>query len=529
MSKNFNLLLLHSKTDVHPRTWICIKGKYLKSIFKKLEKEIQKTTNATLSELNKYISKKLDCSDRVTKKILKNNAKFYPIPIVLELLKLIKNKKGVFEKKLNKRIEYLKVNSASAKPVKAAKNLNENLAKILGAFMADGSLSIQVVIENKNKNELKNLESELRDYKISYSTNFSKSRNQNYISIQLNKENVEIMNKFITKPGLKIQNHFNIELTDEYKDSVGAFNKWVREEFGLKPNSFYKKKNAWRIIFSNKVFTRYLMKFFKITPGPKTYTAFEPKIIKKSGLSLRRAFAKGILMFDGCVTKNSQINFTTVSKDLFNSIKEIWSKDKIKFWRSFSKRKEWNLGTLRNEKINKLKKYFEKGTQKEKLINWLSGEIKANPIVKEGSSISIEKMLKIIKKVRKCDATFLEKYFNSSHSTIRSHLKILKNQNKIKLSNKPLGLTKFVNEGTTVLLNNNAHNFIFQRIVSKFNLYENFAKFTEINKATLSSWKLKKNRIPLYILKEFSKVLSINFSRVLDSVVQTDREIAQII
>ncbi len=528
MSKSFNLLLLHSKTDIHPRTWICLKGIRLKFVFKKLEEEVREKTKLTLNELNEYVSKKLNCSHRVTEKILKRETKFFPIPVIIELLKLSKNKK-ILETEINKNTKYLKVNSASAKTIKAVKDLNKNLAKIIGAFMADGSLSIQKVVESKNKTALENLEDKLRYYKINYSINFSKSRNQHYISIQLNRKNLKIIDKLMTKLGLKTQTHFNIELTDEYKDSVEAFNRWILKEFDMKPNNFSIKKNAWRTIFSNKIMARYLMKFFKITPGPKTFTAFEPKVIKNSNLYLRKFFAKGVLMFDGCITKNSQINFMTVSKKLFNSIKEIWTKDKIKFWHSFSKRKEWSLGTLRNEKIDKLNSYFEKGTQKEKLLSWLNGDLSVRPVIKEGHSVSIKKMLKIIRKVGKCDAGFLEKYFKSSHSNIRNYLKILKKQNKIKLSNKPVGLTKYVDGKTTVFLSTQTHNFIFQKMIFKFKLYENFAKFTEINKATLSSWKLKKNRIPLHILKESSKILDINFNRILNNVIQTDREIAEII
>ena len=333
MNKRFNLLLLHQPADVHPRTWICLKGIKLKTILKKLEKDVLKNQGWCREKLSREVANRLNCAHTTIKWILQGKHKFYSIPIILTLSKFSKDREK-FLKKFKKNIEYLKVNSASAKPVKVVYKLNENLAKILGAFMADGSLSIQIVIAASNLRDLEKIKFKIARLKIHYSAGTSPSRNQHYISIQANKNNYNVLNKIILSFHLPTQTHYNIELTDEYKDNVEAFARWIKEEFNITPNGFKKKRNAWRVTFSNKILARYLMIFFETKPSYKAYSAFEPKIIKKSNLRIRKAFAKGVLMFDGCLTKEKKVLFSTVSQSLFTSIKQIWRKDNIKFGKS---------------------------------------------------------------------------------------------------------------------------------------------------------------------------------------------------
>ncbi len=483
----------------------------------------------------KLISSKYKCSVNTVKRILQRNTKYYPIPILLELLKLHKSSERVAYQ-INKNTEYLKVNSASAKPIIAVKKLNKSLAKILGAFMADGSLSVQVVIAASGPKHLEKVRLKLESLKIKYSSGKAPSRKQTYISIQTNLNNVKYLNKILrnSPKGLRIQTHYAVELTDEYKDSVEAFKKWIEKEFGIYPNAFGVKKNAWKVAYSNKILSRYLTTFFEVVPGPKSYTAFEPGAIRASSLNTRKAFARGVLMFDGCVTKNSRISISVMSKTLHKSIKEIWEKDKIKFGSYLSKRRlgtEFCLFTTAENKTNKLLEYFENGTQKEKLMRWLNGNLKSNPVVKAKADflISTQNILKILQKLKKCDSAFLRGHFNCTHTTARTYLRILKNQNKIKLSNRPSGINICVDKKTTVLLNKEFHDLLFQKIKAGFGLYKNFAKFLGIHKATLSTWKLRKIRMPIHALKEFCNILNFDYNEALRSVVKTDREIAEVI
>lgn len=538
MSKKFNLLSLHQLEDVHPRTWICLKGPRLQIICKNLEKEILKDQGWCREKLSKEIAYRLKCAHTTVKQTLLGKHEFFPIPIITELLKLSKNKEKI-SKEIKNNIKYLKVNSASAKPIRAIYELNENLAKILGAFMADGSLSIQVVIAAYNYNDLEKAKSKLRGLKIHYSTGIAPSRNQNYISVQANKNNFQTLKKVLSSLNYLIQTHHSIELSDEYKDSVEAFVEWIKKEFDIIPNRFEKRRNAWRVSFQNKILSRYLMRFFEVKPGPKAYYAFEPKIIKRSNLKLRRAFAKGVLMFDGCVTKDRKISLGTVSRDLSNSIKQIWKEDNIKFRESISERGCYSklnknyilftISTTAKNKKEKLLKYFEVHTQKWKLLNWLSGNLNYIPIIKEDYSLSLEKVFKFLQKTKVCDVIYLKNHFQCAHTTMYTYLRVLKNQGKIKLSNQPSKLNNYVSENTTIFLRDKYHQLLFKNIRKKFGRDKNFIKFIGIHKATFSSWRVKKNRIPVDILREICKILDLNFNKISKNIKEADREIAEII
>lgn len=538
MSKKFNLLLLHQLEDVHPRTWICLNGPRLKDIIKDLEREALKTQGYCRESLSKKLSTHFRCSRGVIKRILQGKSEFYPIPIIFELLKFSKNRRK-FLKEVKKDIEYLKVNSASAKPVKAIYRLSENLAKILGAFMADGSLSIQVVIAAPYSKGLEEIRKRFTKLGIRYSAGKAPSRNQYYISVQANKNNFQLLNKLIYSFHPLSQTHYSVELTDEYKDNVEAFIRWIKEEFDINPNRFKKMRNAWRVSFSNKILARYLMFFFEVKPSYKAYFAFEPRIIKKSNLKVRKAFAKGVLMFDGCVTGEKKIAFGTVSRNLFTSIKQIWKKDDITFGQSIGERKGsykpgsytvFTLSTTPGNQKEKLLKYFEPDTQKWKLLNWLCGDLGYTPVLKTNSSLSLKKIIKILQKIKICDTDFLKNYFNShSYSHVRVYLKILRDQNKIKLSIHPNSISKYISKNTTVLLKNEFHKLLFQRIRMKFKKDKNFAEFLKIHKSTFSAWRVRKNRIPLYILEKICKILNLDFSKVFANIEKTDREIVEII
>jgi len=524
MNIKFNLLSLNNKKlDKHPRSWICIKGKEIKEIVSEIENIIIFNNKTNRERLSKVIAKNLNCNFVSIKNLLRGNSNFYPIPIILILCKLSKREEE-FKIKIHNKIEYLKVNSASSKPIKAIKELSKNLAKILGAFCADGSLSMQFIISSKEKSRLLKLK-KLKKIKK------SPSRKSYYISLQVNKNNYnEILKMSEQNREFQIQTHYNLDLTDEHKSNVEAFNKWVNEEFEIKPTTFYNKENAWRTIFSNKIIARYLISFFNILPGYKTNIINEPKIIKNSALKIRKEFAKGVLMFDGCITKNKKIMFSSSSPYLAESIKDILIKDNLKAGNLLNKREEYIVYTFANNKQNKLLGYFEKGTKKWRLLMWLNDQnFVSEQITYKKDFYKTKNILELLKKVKLCDAEFLIKELNYSHTTVRQHLLILKNKEIIKLSNKPKKINKYVSDKTTVFLKKQFHNYLFNKILQQFYSYEKLAIFLEIHKGTLSAWKVRKNRIPLYIIKNICKSINIPFKKAIENIYETDREIAEII
>ena len=524
MSTKFNILSLNNiYWDKHPRSWICISGKKVKYIISKIEKEIKEERTTNREQISRLIAKRLNCNYVSIKRLLQGNIKFYPIPIVLKLCHLSNNEKA-YKSHLEESIEYLKVNSASSKPVKAVKKLSKDLAKIMGAFCADGSLSVQFVISSKNETELDKLNG-FGDIKKSH------PRKEYYVSISLNRDNYHKLAGF-SKGNKKFQTqaHYSIELTDEYQSNVEAFNKWIFGLFELKPTSFNKKEIAWRTIFSNKILARYLINFFGFLPGYKTDIVSEPKIIKDSAFQIRKEFAKGAIMFDGCVTKRKTICFSTISPNLAKSIKDILEKDGLKIGSFSNNRKEYSVYTFANERIEKLLEYFEKGTKKEELLRWLTDKSFASKqITYEKDFKNTLNVYKLLKEVKVADANTIKKKLNCKFITARSHLIILKNRGKIRLSNKPQRISKFVSDKTTLLLEKEFHNKIFNKLFERFMTYANASKFLEINKATLSAWKVRRNRIPLYLLNNICNILSISQEELYNNVEETDREIAEII
>lgn len=527
MSKQFNLFLLSSALDRHPRSWVCVKGMKLRGAVDELERRVRIANGWSREKLSKEISLILNCHSNTVRWALYSKREFYPIPIIQILASLRKSERS-FLKEIEGSIEYLKVNSASAKPVRAVKELSKNLAKILGAFMADGSLSMQVVMADSNPERLKAAKKKLSNLNIFYSFGSAPSRKQYYISVQINRSNRRFLNEMFSLSSL-IQTHHNIELTDEYKNSVEAFIGWIKKEFDINPTGFYKKSNAWRVVFSNKILARYLTRFFDVVAGPKTYDAFEPAIIKKSRINTKKEFAKGALMFDGCVSIKKNILFSTKSEALADSIATIWREDEIRFGRSKNARGEYILFTTAGNKKGKLLSYFEKNTQKWKLLNWLAGDLSHSPMVKNGDSISLENIFKLLRKIKSCDIIFLQKYFHRTHLTIGSYLKVLKDQRKIRLSNWPKRISRYVNKDATILLGNKAHEIFFKKIKERFGEYQNCAIFLGVHKSTFSAWRVRKNRIPLFFIDKLCRVVDLDLGEILKDIEKIDREVAEII
>jgi len=528
MSKKFNLLLLHQPEDVHPRTWICLNGKRLGPIFMKQIASVLRYRYWSRSRLNKTLAKKLSCAESTMEWISSGKRKAYPIPLIVKLSELAKNGKR-FLRALENKAEYFKVNSASSKPVRIVNRLDKNLAKILGAFMADGSLSVQIVFAASRSQELAKIEQELTTLGIKHSKRKVSSRNQYCINVQANHDNIKSLSRLMRRRENLIQTHYTIELTDEYKDSVTAFARWIRQKFEISPNRFERKKGAWRVIFSNKILARYLMAFFDVLPGTKTYDAFEPKIIRKSSLAVRKCFAKGVLTFDGYATMSRNIAFSGKSKILRDSISEIWAKDRVKFWKSHTKRNEWTISTTSENRLEKTLPYFETNTQKYKLLKWLNGNTDCAPIQKQKAGLSFPNLIKILRELKSADATFLKQYFKCTHTILRVYLKILNRQRRIRLSNKPLRLSSYIHGKAGVYLRENFHKTFFGKIKKKTLKWKNCARFLGVSKAAFSLWKVRKNRVPFWALKKMCEMLGIDLESLPQNILSFDREIAEVI
>jgi transposase-like protein len=530
MSNDFNLLSLHQLEDKHPRSWICIKGTDLSTTVRNLTKEIISTRKWTNNFLYTRIADELGCAVNTVANKFSLPNQYYPIAILSEMLRLNK-RKAIYERELEKNTQYLKVNSASAKPIKAVRVLTNELASIVGAFMADGSLSAQTTFEANNEADAKIISATLIKSGIKHSNGVSRTRDRFYVSIQVNPTNYTALRNIVcgTLRSYASQTHNSIELTDEYEDSVRAFGRWMGHVFGISSRSLKKRGNAWQIIFSNKIIARYFMSLFKIIPGPKTFTANEPKPIRASGLETRKAFARGVLMFDGCVTKNRTVALSVKSEKLRDSIRDIWHRDGVNFGVSQNKKRgEWTLFSTKQNTLEKLLAYFQENTQKHKLLRWLTGDKTVNPILKWSGTISADKILKVISLAKSCDSCFLQTYFKCSHTTIRDYLKMLVTRGQITLSRHPRHMSHNVSEDTSILLEKDFHQHLFRAVKTTFVKYKKCASFLGVGGGTLSAWYLRKNRIPIYILDKLGPAIGIKAEKILENSIEVDHEIAEV-
>lgn len=536
MSKNFNLWLLHKSSDVHPRSWICVSGDRISNQIYELELDVLKELNLTRESLSKLLANKLQCNYGVIKQLLQGKRKFYPIPIILELVKLTKRNR-YYLKTIHKSIKYLKTNSATSKPIKLVKNLTIDISKIIGAFMADGNLSFQVIVENRNKLNLEPIENELNILRYKFSKGYSKTRNKFFLSTNANYKNFDQINNFImiNSKGFNILTHYNLEITDEHKNNVESFNRWMKNTFDINPSSFNKIGNAWRSIFSNKVMARVLITYFEIKSGYKTDIAFEPLLIKNSNLNFRKAFVLGVMTFDGSITISGNLTLTIKSRYLYESVQEVLTRCSIKFGGGY-KNGFYKIFTYKENSPIEIGKFIEENTVKwQRLMHYSNidkSEVSLESLYRKypQRKISFQEIVNILTVIKSCDINFLAKVFNCKHTSVVHYLKLLENQNKIKLSESPSLLNPiFVSSNTTVLLKKAFHENLFSKILNKFVEYQEFGKSIGVENGTLSAWKVRKNRIPLPIIKRFCDALDINESKIWKNIEKVDRRIVEVI
>jgi len=252
--------------------------------------------------------------------IMNSKKKHIPLIIISELLNIWKQITSKSEKEFNhkkwevlKNLDWLRVNQHCSKDIAAIKSVNKDLAKIIGAFAADGNFY---------------------------------------------------------PPDM-------IRWEEEYKDNMEALTKWLYNSFGIKikVEKSNRQRNSYVFKFRNKIIARYLEIFFNFKPEAKTYTVDEPKIIRKCSLIIRKNFAKGAFMFDSGVNTDFTVSFYSASKKFRDSLAEIIENDlEIIASKSENKHKLWSIVINVNPKNQRILKYFERGTSKwQKLNEFING------------------------------------------------------------------------------------------------------------------------------------------------------------
>ncbi len=289
----------------------------------------------------KVLARRLNVSINFTEKIIYRKRKEVAIIFILELLNLWKKLLNKTDKEFkNKQIEiqntfeFFKQNQIRCKEIKVVKNLDIILSNIVGAMLADGSIS-------------------------------SKDS--------------------------------SISLVEEGKLSVETFSKWIEIIFGLTPNvRKVEMKNAWVVKIDNKPIQSYLTMIFNFNRGKKRKEYDIPYIIKNSNLEIRKACVKGIMIFDGVVRTKREVGLNIGSKQLRDSVFDILIEDKMKItklknpditgmWKLYSS------GLQSKEQHTKWLEYFIEDSDKWcKIYEWINGF--------QGRVSSIENALIILEK-----------------------------------------------------------------------------------------------------------------------------------
>lgn len=375
----FDLFKLHSKEDTpHSLIWIkfnssLLKNKYLNLLKtnsqKEIAKKISKKLNTGLITIEKHLIK------------LKNSNKkvLLPLSLIIELIKLIDIR---LKNVIIKSIESLSSrNNNFNKNVKAVKYLNLDLAKLIGAHIADG---------------------------------------------------------YLKREG----NTYRIRVSDERKDAIEKCSIWVNNIFNINPIVKYNKgDNVWECWFNNKIIGRYFERIFDIKHGKKAYIVKEPKIIKSSTLKIRNAFVLGILTFDGGVKTSGTIALSSMSKKLIDNVYNILKLNGIKVNKNYNiKKRSWILESISGRNIDYLRKwqlYFEKETWKYKRLQFFLNNKrysikKLNYLFPEHyrSKIGLTDVYKSIKNIKSGKAFDIQKELKSNNlnvanTTIYKYLYIL--------------------------------------------------------------------------------------------------------
>ncbi len=273
-----------------------------------LNPKLKKNLNESVNKLKKYgffvnFCEKIGIDYKNLWKYL-NKHNYIPLFVLLELEKLS-------EIEFQKNIKYLEYGVGSSKRgAKAIKELNQDLAAMVGAFIADGHLRF---------------------------------RN--------------------TKRG----NRYEFVFREEYKSNMDALAKWINNVFdtNITPK---KEKNHYSIYISNKIIFRYFTKFFKFKSGRKTETVSIPKIIKTANNKIKIACIKGILMFDGSVSrKTGYIELYSKSKKLIIDVEKLLKDLNITpgyVCLTPDKYARYRIILRKKAELMKSLKFFEKDTRK---------------------------------------------------------------------------------------------------------------------------------------------------------------------
>lgn len=229
-------------------------------------------------------------------------------------LEFFKNLKEIYGLDLTCYMKYLE-SGPNRNSIRIVKNLDNNLAKILGAHVADGSLRLRKTTWGKNKKA----------------------------------------------------SHYELVLREEFLSNMTSFIRWFNKLFGLSIAPKH-RFNHYEFYISNKLVFDYFTRIFDIPAGRKTEIIYVPVIIRNSNNNIKKAFLQGLFMFDGGVDyRTGYIDLLSKSKKLIIQTQDLFDDLGLKPDYITLKPDSFGRYKLRIRKFSKLKEslfLFEENTEK---------------------------------------------------------------------------------------------------------------------------------------------------------------------
>ena len=402
----------------------------------------------------------------------------FPLVFLEALSEQFKNSMEI-KQKIQDKIEILSISRYDSKPIKSVRKLSLTLCKIAGAHAADGSL----------------------------------------------------------------WGEYNYQLIDGDRLAVMQFSKWLEEVFGYKINPVKTKgKNSYHVYFKSRIIGRYLNKFLDFPIGRKCEIVKEPIIIRKSPVKFRKAFALGVMTFDGGVDCRGMAALSGKSKGLVGNVHQILIKDQINVspLKYFQYKEQYYFQS--NYRDPKLLQYFDNQSSKwyrlYELVYGFQGKIKT---LKEAKMVFNKTYSKVaISKVSFSDIIDIiinmdiftnkeiilklkEKNIEITSSAIGVYLHLLRNA-KIIHPFDDYKAQKHKVDNKNVRLNNNFRGYFFKEVMRKFEKQQELGDFLKRIQSVISNYIYGRRSIPLYDLKKMAKVIKIAENTLNKNIIKTTQK-----
>ena len=274
----------------------------------------------------------------------------------------------------SKHKEYFKRNvvhvfTSRQEKVKAVKKVGPDISEIIGAYAADGNITVLVRIYSEEEDILNSIIKMI-------SLNLKIQEDGGKFFIRTSKISLAQLEKIKKRFNITYSLTYLFELVDSDKIAVESIAKSIEKMFEIK-GKIQKKKGAWSLRIYNKVFIRYF-RLWGLKYGRKTETIKEPQIIRRGNLESRQSFARGVITFDGSVAYAGNVAITLKSKDLIEDIHEIMKLSNIKS--VISKREggyEISLDKNNKDLINFIIPYTKKWFRIKDFFNGFSLRVKS--------------------------------------------------------------------------------------------------------------------------------------------------------